>query len=56
MMNTFGKKYRFFYLAKIHKNISYIKTDLKQQQRVCFEYFNIGLPSHAKATLKAIEL
>lgn len=56
IMNAYGKKYQFLYLPKIHKNISYIETDLKQEQKVCFEYFNIWLPSHGKTTLKSIEL
>lgn len=35
-----GDIFKFQYHGRLHKNMSYIKTDLKNGQRLCFEYIH----------------
>lgn len=56
IIDSWGKKYKFLYIPRFHKHISFVETDLKERQKVCFEYLNQWIPVHGKIILKSIEL
>lgn len=52
-----AKEYKFLYHSKYHKSFSFIKTDLQQGQKLCFEYFNPWVEHQfGKTFLKSIKL
>lgn len=52
-----GDKYKFRYQGRLHKDMSYLKTDLKRGQRLCFEYIHPYFKDeYGEKFLKSVEL